>query len=168
MTPATPPVQGSSLRCGTTGSASRPRPRSRRGSSSAASRRSRASASARVLLCHQLMPSLRDARETVEAGIELQGILERVWRDGDAATAYGLGLALRLRGGTDFSNVLAESRLFIRVLATPAHTPAAIARTNTMPETTREMAIVVGLGAMFGGGEPDYARRFRPRPLAID
>src|SRR5262245_55405029 len=52
-------------------------------------------ASARVLLFHQLMPSLLDARETVEAGIELQGILERVWRDGDATTAYGLGLALR-------------------------------------------------------------------------
>jgi len=123
--------------------------------------------SLRVLLYSQLIPSLLDPREDVELGWELHGIVERAWiEDADAATSYGGGLVVRLRGGTDFSNVLAESRLFVRVLATPRSHSDVVART-TMEETDRTYAIVIGLGAVFGGGTPQYARQFHARPLDV-
>lgn len=123
--------------------------------------------SVRVLLHEQLMPSLLEPREQVEFGIEAHGVVELAWQDeqgGRDRTRYGGGLALRLRGGTDFANVLAESRLFVRVLSSRATRMETIAR-STIPESERELGIVIGLGAVFGSGEPEYMKRFRPRLL---
>jgi hypothetical protein len=124
--------------------------------------------SARLLLYRSLIPSLLDPREDVELGFELHAIAERAWWTEPVdrgQTSYGGGVVVRLRGGTDFSNILAESRLFLRVLTGRADPMDAIARTSTPAESEREFSVVIGLGAMFGGGDPDYARQFKPRPL---
>jgi hypothetical protein len=124
-------------------------------------------ASARVLLYRELTPSLLEPNEDVELGIELQGIVQRAWWDDEharAPTSYGAGLVIRLRGGTDFANVLAESRLFVRALWTRSAPMEGLARTAT-PAVQEGACIVIGLGAVFGSGEPGYAKQFRPRPL---
>jgi hypothetical protein len=126
------------------------------------------SASARVLIIDQLMPSLLEPRD-VELGIELHGVVERAWSSrsdgGEAATTrYGFGIAARLRGGgDDRSALLAESRLFVRVLWARGDTTSVIARSET-PESGRgsETLVLVGLGAAWGSGERHYAERFRP------
>jgi len=128
-------------------------------------------ASARVLVVQHLIPSLLEPRD-VELGLEIQGIVERAWWEGATREPfrYGLGVAIRLRGGSDdLSNLLAESRLFVRVMASrSASTDLGISGSTSLAMTApdeRELGVVVGLGATFGGGYPDYVQRFRPRPL---
>jgi hypothetical protein len=124
-------------------------------------------ASARVLISSQLMPSLLDPRD-VELGLELHGVVERAWSSRvdsgeDPELRYGFGVAARLRGGgDDGSALLAESRLFVRVLWARDDIPSAIARGATaMPERGSEALVLVGLGAAWGVGERHYAERFR-------
>jgi len=125
--------------------------------------------SARVLVADWLWPSLFEPRD-VEVGVELQVIAGRTWwsRD-DSSDALGLGVAIRVRGGSDweFSQLLAESRLFVRVMKSRDEASDGIARTaETMIEQPerRGMTVMIGLGAAFGAGKPRYLERFRPRP----
>ena len=121
--------------------------------------------SARVLVTSWMWPSLFDDRD-VEMAVECHAIAARTWwsRD-DSSDAVGLGLALRMRGGSDwqFSSLLAESRLFVRVMTSRDEVPDAIARTSApMAEPARlGMTVLVGLGAAFGAGTPRYLERFR-------
>jgi hypothetical protein len=125
-------------------------------------------ASLRALVYRQLVPALLEPRD-VELGIELQGIAERSWwknlaRERDPVS-YGVGLAIRLRGDTEHvAYLLAESRLFVRVLASRPAREDAIARGGMLGSPDRELAVTIGLGAAFGGGEPAYLERFRPHP----
>jgi len=129
-------------------------------------------ASARLLAFDCLVPSLLEPSD-VELGFELQAIAQRAWWDGVAnapsPVSYGLGLAVRLRGGSDdyFSSLLlAESRLFVRVFKSPAGEPVdALARGDVvMPGAQgRELTVVVGLGVLFGTGDARYVERFRSR-----
>ena len=132
--------------------------------------------SARLRVLEGMLPALLEPRD-VEYGLELHGILERAWWDGDlpdgSPVRRGLGVALRLRGGSDdFSLLLAESRLFVRVLTAHPTARDAVAISRTMEPATagepRELTIVIGLGAAFGAGEPRYLERFRLRPPPIE
>src|SRR5262245_2607926 len=122
--------------------------------------------SLRVRLYDRLVPSLLDPRD-VEVGVELQGIALRQWwerGDSDAnGRRLGVGLAIRVRGGTDDGTTrMSESRFFFRIMATPAVADAMLART-TMPvvaDEPRELILLLGIGAAFGGGDPDYLKRF--------
>lgn len=128
--------------------------------------------SLRLLAADWLFPSLFESRD-VEAGVELQAIAERAWwsRD-DHADAVGAGVALRLRGGSDWepSALLAESRLFVRVMwargdASAARDAVARGADAAMPPAERGgTTVVVGLGAAFGAGMPRYLERFRSKP----
>jgi hypothetical protein len=124
-------------------------------------------ASARVLIVDQLTPSLVEPRD-VELGIELHGVVERAWSSRtdtgeDPSIRYGLGIAARLRGGgEDGTALLAESRLFARVLWASGDTTSAIARGETpVVDRGRELLVIVGLGAAWGTGERRYTDRFR-------
>lgn len=124
--------------------------------------------SARVLVAHWMSPALLEPRD-VETGIELQAIAERTWwsRD-DSSDALGLGVALRMRGGSDweFSSLIAESRLFVRVMRARDEVSDAIARSAEPTAEPRErngLTVLVGLGAAFGAGKPRYLERFRLR-----
>ena len=125
--------------------------------------------SARVLVADWLWPSLFEARD-VEMGVELQAIAERTWwsRD-DSSDALGFGVAIRMRGGSDwqFSTLLAESRLFVRVMSSRDEATVAIARAAGMmtEPPQRGMTVMVGLGAAFGAGKPRYLERFRVKPF---
>lgn len=125
-------------------------------------------ASLRALVYRQLVPAFLEPRD-VELGIELQGIAERSWwknlaRERDPVS-YGVGLAIRLRGDTEHvAYLLAESRLFVRVLASRPAREDAIARGGMLGGPDRELTVTIGLGAAFGGGEPAYVERFRPHP----
>ena len=128
--------------------------------------------SARLLAFDTLVESLLEPRN-VELGVELHGIVERwMWSgDDDSVTRYGVGLALRLRGGSDYdmSNLLAESRFFVRVMTTPAIGQSAVVGRMITPPTTRDtgsLTIMVGVGAAFGTGDPDYLQRFRMEPFS--
>ena len=128
-------------------------------------------ASARLRIYRVLMPSLLDPRD-VELGIELQGIVERAWWNAAAAgadpVAYGGGLAVRLRGGgdADGSILLAESRLFVRVMSSRWAVSDAIARsTSPAPMTERAVTVLFGLGASWGSGTPSYVHKFRLHPF---
>jgi hypothetical protein len=124
--------------------------------------------SARVLLADWLCGSLVEPRD-VEMGVELHAIAERTWRSrDDSFDALGVGVALRMRGGSDwvFSSLLAESRLFVRVMKSRDEVPDVVARaagTITNPSERSGIAVIVGFGAAFGTGEPRYLERFRPR-----
>jgi len=128
-------------------------------------------ASARVRVYECLMPSLLDPRD-VELGVELQAIVERGWWSGAMSdvdpTAYGLGVAIRMRGGGDADNsiLLAESRLFLRVMSARWAGVDAVARTTepTGP-SERALTVLVGIGASFGAGTPGYVHKFRLRPF---
>jgi hypothetical protein len=124
-------------------------------------------ASLRLRVFDGMTPSLMEPRDS-EVGIELQGIIERFWWEGHGADDpdVGFGLAVRVRGGgDDGSTRLAESRFFLRVMATPAAPSSAVARmtttTTTLPSDTRQLAVIFGIGASFGGGERHYMDRFR-------
>lgn len=119
----------------------------------------------RFLLVDRLLESLIEPRD-VELGLELHGLVERTWWDGSQqTTAYGGGIALRLRGGGDGpdSRLLAESRLFVRVMHSRDDVMFA-ARSTTPPQMEQvPRSIVVGLSAVWGTGERRYADRFKPR-----
>jgi hypothetical protein len=124
--------------------------------------------SARVRVLDRLMRSLLEPRD-VELGIELHAVAERVWWGDADSTGYGGGIAIRLRGGSDddFSMLLAESRLFVRVLASRASREEQIVRREMTvgdPER-RGLTVLVGLGAAFGTGERRYLDRFRWHPF---
>jgi hypothetical protein len=125
-------------------------------------------ASARVLVADWLWTSALEPRD-VEMGIELQLIGERLWWSRDDSTgAYGLGAAIRMRGGSDweFSSLLAESRLFVRVMRSPGEPSSVAARTTDAmvgPPGRGTVTVMVGLGAAFGTGDPRYLDRFRLR-----
>lgn len=127
--------------------------------------------SARLLAFDSLVESLLEPRN-VELGIELHGIVERwLWNDDTAdVTRYGVGVALRLRGSSDYdmSNLLAESRVFVRVMTTPPNQQDSIGRMITPPaeRDTGQLTIMLGLGAAFGTGDPDYLQRFRMEPFS--
>jgi hypothetical protein len=130
-------------------------------------------ASARVRVLERLFRSLLEPRD-VELGLELHAIIERTWWDGALSeaspTGHGLGLAVRLRGGADEdSTLLAESRLFVRVLSAHRTAAESVARTTMSPappeDQPRELTILVGIGAAFGAGEPRYLDRFRLHPF---
>ena len=122
--------------------------------------------SLRLRLFDGLWRSWVDARD-VEVGLELQGILERLWwqrSDPESeSTHYGVGLALRVRGGADDGSLrISESRFFVRVLAAPTVTDHAVARSMTPPaDEPRELMLLIGIGAAFGSSDPDYIERFR-------
>jgi len=120
--------------------------------------------SLRLLLADQLLGSFIEPRD-LELGLEIHGVVEKAWFD-DAGTAvnYGGGIALRLRGGGDAfdSTLLAETRLFVRVMA-PRDRDEVSMRTTDQPMTREPMMIVVGLGATWGSAERKYADRFRSR-----
>jgi hypothetical protein len=128
--------------------------------------------SARVLVADWLWPSLFEPRD-VEIGVELQVIAERTWWSRDDSTdGYGLGAAIRIRGGSDweFSSLLAESRLFIRVMRSRGEPSDIVARTGDAsagPPARDGVTALIGLGAAFGAGKPRYLERFRPRPLDL-
>jgi hypothetical protein len=142
----------------------------RRGIDDANARNLAVAGSARVLVADWLWPSLLEPRD-VEMGVELQAIAERTWWSrNDSADAFGLGVAIRMRGGSDwmFSHLVAESRLFVRVMKARDGAPDAIARTAG-PITERpgrdRMTVMVGLGAAFGVGKARYLERFRMKEL---
>jgi hypothetical protein len=125
-------------------------------------------ASLRVLVADQLMPSLLEPRD-VDLGLELHGMVERAWSSrvdtgDDPAVRYGLGLAARMRGGgDDDSALLAESRLFVRVLWSGSPENQVVARTNA-PVSDREVLVIVGLGAAWGLGERQYTDKLKRHP----
>ena len=126
--------------------------------------------SARVLVASWMWPSLLEPRD-VEMGIELHAIAERTWwsRD-DSRDAFGLGVALRMRGGSDwmFSSLLAESRLFVRVMKARDEDASVLAREagpGTAMSDRGGTTVLVGLGAAFGVGKPRYLERFRLKDL---
>ena len=118
----------------------------------------------RLLVADRLLGSIIEPRD-LELGLELQGIVEKAWFDGGGdQVTFGAGLALRLRGGGDAfdSSLLAETRLFVRVMA-PRDRDQIAART-TQPMIERQpMTVIVGLGAVWGSGERRYADKFRSR-----
>ena len=127
--------------------------------------------SARLLVASWLTPALLEPRD-VEAGVELHVIAERTWWSrNDSSDALGLGIALRLRGGSDweFSSLLAESRLFLRVMQSQGETSSVIARTADAmaPPERRGIFVIAGIGAAFGAGKPRYLERFRLRPREL-
>lgn len=127
-------------------------------------------ASARLRIYDCLTPSLLDPRD-VELGVELHAIVERAWWSGPAQldpTAYGVGIAVRLRGGGDADNSLelAESRLFLRVMTSRWGTLDEIARTtDPIAPTGRAYTVLLGIGASFGAGSPAYVHQFRLHPF---
>ncbi len=123
-------------------------------------------ASLRLRVLSWMTPSLMEPRDA-EAAIELQGIVERFWWEGGATDApdYGFGIAMRVRGGADDGSLrIAESRFFLRVMATPAAPDRGIARSTMVPAEPRQLAVLLGIGASFGGGEKHYMERFRWHP----
>jgi hypothetical protein len=125
------------------------------------------SGSLRLLAFDHIVPSLLDSREVVDLGIELHGIVERAWWDDLSShrDSYGFGLAVRLRGASDDdrSNLLAESRLFVRVLRTRDDTMDLAARDTSPSMVASGVGVIIGLGAMFGGGQPAYVDQLRRR-----
>lgn len=126
------------------------------------------SGSLRLLAFDHVVPSLLDSREVVDLGIELHGIVERAWWDDltKHRDSYGAGLALRLRGASDDdrSNLLAESRLFVRVMKLRSDDAMDLAARDTSPSSMSSgVAVIIGLGALFGGGQPAYVDRLRRR-----
>ena len=128
--------------------------------------------SARVLVADWLWPSLFEPRD-VEVGVEAQAIAERTWWSRDHSTdAFGLGVAFRMRGGSDweFSSLLAESRLFVRVMKSRDGSTDVLARgadaMSAQPDRVGT-TVMIGVGAAFGAGKARYLERFRPRPLHV-
>jgi hypothetical protein len=125
--------------------------------------------SLRLLAFAHVMPSFLDPRDVVELGLELHGIVEQGWwSTGERANAtpqYGLGAALRLRGATDDdrSNLLAESRVFVRAMWT-RDDERDIAARGTLPASRAGVTVMIGLGALWGGGKRAYVDGLRRDP----
>jgi len=126
---------------------------------------------ARVLLFTGMVPSLLEPSDC-ELGIELQGIVQRAWwanvAPAPSEIEYGGGIALRLRGGSDdaFTPLLiAESRVFVRVLRERSQPMDVIAKGDATIGGARDdgTIVLIGLGALFGGGDPKYVQRFKSR-----
>lgn len=119
----------------------------------------------RLLLADHLLGSIIEPRD-LELGLEIHGVVEKSWFDaGGDDVAYGGGAALRLRGGGDAfdSTLLAETRLFVRVM-TPRSRSSFAERATEAPMAERTpISVVVGLGAVWGSGERKYADKFRSR-----
>lgn len=118
----------------------------------------------RFLIADQLLGSIIEPRD-LELGLEIHGVVEKSWFDvGGDAVAYGGGAALRLRGGGDAfdSTLLAETRLFVRVMAPRERNLSERVVGEVMTERT-PLSIIVGLGAVWGSGERRYADKFRSR-----
>jgi hypothetical protein len=141
-------------------------------------------ASARLLVFDTMLPSLVEGDRDVELGVELHGVVERMYNNyderGESPVRYGAGLAIRLRGGGEdnFSNLLAESRVFVRVFAARGEPRAAgmvgmpddgggviLTREGATVAGERDVTILVGLGASWGTGTRKYLERFRQRPI---
>ncbi len=126
--------------------------------------------SLRLRLVQTLVPSLFEASD-VELAFELQGIVEQTVWDGALTDREpyrrGIGLALRLRGSTeDYApHLITESRFFIRALWWRQADQELLARTTMPVVESRELIILFGVGAAFGGGDPDYLHQFRRREL---
>lgn len=128
--------------------------------------------SLRLRVLQAIVPSLLEPSD-VELGIELQGILERTWWERTVTDVgpiqQGVGIALRLRGSTDDDapRLITESRCFLRVMWQRPGTDESVARTTMPPvdgvRDVREVMVLVGIGAAFGGGEPRYLEQFRRR-----
>lgn len=130
-----------------------------------------AGGSARLRLFDRTVRSLVEARDC-ELALELHAIVEHTWwNDGMAMAdpnAYGFGVALRLRGGGDApgSTLIAESRFFLRVTSSKWAPFDGIARTAMPPPTNdRALSVVLGIGASWGTGTPDYVAKFRTKPF---
>ena len=129
-------------------------------------------ASARILVLDQLWPSLLEPRD-VEAGLELHAVIERAWSDAvdagvDPSVRYGVGIAARLRGGGDFDDqLLAESRLFVRVMWPHSTGTQAIARGDGSVMQPSGVMLIIGLGAAWGAGDRHYSDRFRMRTTEV-
>jgi hypothetical protein len=122
--------------------------------------------SLRLLAFEQNVPSILDSREVVALGIELHGVIERAWWNSAPARdpiSYGTGLALRLRGSNDdhHSNMLAESRVFVRVMKPRAEAEMDFAARGMGGGTSSGLTVMIGLGASFGGGQPAYVQNLR-------
>ncbi|MBX3162416.1 MAG: hypothetical protein KF773_41005 [Deltaproteobacteria bacterium] len=128
-----------------------------------------AGGSLRLQLLDWLVPSLLEPRG-VELAVELHGVVERVWWSADdTADRYGFGIAVRMRGGGDENDspLLAESRVYVRVMRTRDEPPRNLAHAAAMPVDPTAgrggVAVILGLGAAFGAGKPRYIERFRLR-----
>jgi hypothetical protein len=127
--------------------------------------------SARLRVAEGVVPSLIEPRDC-ELALELQAIVERAWWDQPIseadAVSYGLGLALRLRGGGDLdaSSLIAESRFFVRVMTARWDGVGVIARTmEPVSAADRSMTVLAGVGASWGTGAPSYVEKFRMHPF---
>jgi len=123
--------------------------------------------SARVLLFDHMVGSLFEPRDC-ELGIELQAIAERSWRPDDKAlNDVGAGLALRLRGSGDaeMSTLLAESRIFVRVMTIRNVDEISARMEPPIASHKRDASVMFGLSAVWGSGKPHYMDRFRMHPL---
>jgi hypothetical protein len=123
-----------------------------------------AAGSVRLLLADWMWPSLLEPRD-VEMGVELQLIGERTWWDRETSLdSYGIGVALRMRGGSDWdqSPLLAESRLFVRVMRAREPDMTILARDASSPVVEASgTTVMIGLGAAWGAGKSGYLDRFR-------
>jgi hypothetical protein len=123
--------------------------------------------SLRLLLAQGLQRSLLEARD-VEVGLELQGIVERLWWQRMTPDAdpfgYGFGVALRVRGGSDDGSTrIAESRFFVRFMTAPATRAHVLERSTmaTVEQEPRDLKLLVGIGASWGAADRRYLDRFR-------
>ena len=114
------------------------------------------------------MPSLLEPSD-VEMGIELQAIVQRTLWNGELTghepTQQGIGLALRLRGSTDedMPRLITESRFFVRVMSWQAQDVELARAMQPIVPADREVMVLIGIGAAFGGGDPTYLRQFASR-----
>lgn len=125
--------------------------------------------SLRLRVVQAIVPSLLEPSD-VELGVELQGILERTWWERTITDVgpirQGIGLAVRLRGSSDSDvpRLITESRCFVRVLWTRSDEVELAARTTMPPvHQARDVMVMFGIGAAFGGGEWRYLQQFRRR-----
>jgi hypothetical protein len=116
-----------------------------------------------------MVGSLFEPRDC-ELGIELHAVAERAWRtDLDPVNDIGAGIAVRIRGSGDaeMSTLLAETRVFVRVMTARDIRDDIVTRMEDAPVPARErdVSVVLGLSAVWGSGKSRYMDRFRMHPL---
>ena len=122
--------------------------------------------SLRLLVLNGLQRSLLEPRD-VEVGLELQGIVERMWWQNAATDPepynYGFGFALRVRGGSD-RRVATHRRVALlhSLHDRPRHEGAEVIARSTMPvvQQPRDLMILFGIGASWGNADRRYLDRF--------